>query len=188
MGRPGVILRLLSRLGAQRSVLYQSSTNADKRCDPVARGVWLCMAAMLALGGAACGERDRNAQPAGVAEAFVERMSRVHGDAAAARRAFELLATDAQANLGERAARASGLMGRKVGPEEMLAPSSFTLAFRPRQYTAKISQDAAVVVVTGDSARTQRAELRLVRESGAWRVAVELPPLPTIRQREEPEP
>jgi len=134
---------------------------------------------------AACTDRDRDGQPERVAESFVDRMSRVHGDTVAARRAYELLALQAQTNLSERAARASGLMGRKVAPEEMLAPSSFTLAFKPRKYTATVSADQAVVVVTGESPRSQHAEFHLVRESGAWRVALDLPPLPSIRQRDE---
>src|SRR4029079_9809463 len=96
-----------------------------------------------------------------------------------------LLWTEAKQNLAERAKRASALSGRKVAPEEMLAPSRFSLRFQPKHYTTKIQGDWAMVVVTGESPNTQKNEVKCVREDGNWRIVLELPPVPPIQVRDD---
>jgi hypothetical protein len=145
----------------------------------------LLAAALLAatmLAGGACQREPMDAQPARVVREFIERMQRVHGDPRSARAAYDLLWAEAKYNLGERAKRASALSGRKVAPEEMLAPSRFSLRFTPTKYAAEVSGDWAVVTVTGE-APGQRHQIKCVREDGAWRVVLEVPPLPPIQRR-----
>lgn len=116
-------------------------------------------------------------------EEFVERMQRVHGDPKASRAAYELLWSDAQKNLTERAKRASAATGRKILPEEMLAPSRFALRYKPQRYTSRVQGQWAVVTVTGEAPSTQRSEVNCVLEDGKWRVAMNLPALAPIQQR-----
>jgi hypothetical protein len=130
----------------------------------------------------ACNSEPLGADPTRVVDAFIERMQRVHGDPKAARAAYGLLCTEAQSNLAERAKRASAVAGRKVAPEEMLAPSHFSLRFKPSRYRARIDGDWAVVSASGEEPG-QRAEVRCVKQDGGWRVMLELPPLPPIEKR-----
>jgi hypothetical protein len=144
-------------------------------------------ALLVALLLAACEAEHPSADPARAAQAFVERLRRVHGDPKQAMAAFELLDLSTQENLGERAKRASALAGRKLGPEEMLVPSRLDLAFEPRRYEAAIDGDWAVVTIHGDR---RTATLRCKRDAGAWRVVLQLPPLPPVEARagaEKPE-
>lgn len=147
---------------------------------PLAVVVAAVLATGLALVG--CDREQPDTDPARVTRAFVERMQRVHGDRALAREAYELLATDAKANLAERARRASAVAGRNVRPEEMLAESRFSLRFDPQRYAAQIDQDYAVVTVTGE-APDEEAEMECVLESEQWRVRLDLPVLPPIQRR-----
>src|SRR5262245_59135814 len=78
-------------------------------------------AVLLALSG--CQKEPVDAQPERVVEEFTARMQRVHGDQKAAREAYDLLWADARRNLAERAKRASAVAGRKIAPEDMIAPS-----------------------------------------------------------------
>lgn len=110
-------------------------------------------------------------------------MQRVHGNPDSARAAYELIWAEGKQNLTERAKRASALSGRKVAPEEMLAPTRFALRFTPKHYAARVSGEWAVVTVTGEAPDTQREELKCVREDGSWRVVLEIPPVPPIQQR-----
>lgn len=110
-------------------------------------------------------------------------MQRVHGDPKAARAAYELLWSQARDNLAERAKRAGAVAGRKVSPEEMLAPSHFSLRFKPHHYRATIDGAWATVTVRGEEPG-QLAQVKCVKEGGNWRVALELPPLPPIQKRE----
>ncbi len=131
-----------------------------------------------------CEKESADERPERVVAEFVERMERVHGDPKAARAAYELLWAEGRNNLAERAKRASAVTGRKVAPEEMLAPTRFWLKFRPRRYSSRVQGNWAVVTVTGEAPRTQRHQIRCLMEDGRWKVVVELPLLPPIQRRD----
>lgn len=135
---------------------------------------------MLVL--AACDREPVDSRPERVVEAFVERMSAVHGDPTRGKLALELLWERARANLQQRAERATAATGRRIEPEEMLVPSRFSLRFEPKRFQAETHGDYSRVVVVGQDA-SETAEVHCVREGGKWRVVVELPELPPIRQR-----
>jgi hypothetical protein len=141
--------------------------------------------ALIALNGAlpACKTEPEQASPERVVEEFVARMQRVHGEPKAAMEAYELLWSQAKRNLAERAKRASAVTGRKVGPEEMIAPSRFSLRYKPRSYSAAVQGDWAAVTITGEVSATQRSTVHCVLEGGQWRVVLDLPPLAPIQQR-----
>lgn len=138
---------------------------------------------MLAVGFSACEREAVDARPEQVVEEFVQRMQRVHGDSRAARQAYELLWVEARRNLAERAKRASAVAGREVAPEEMLAPSRFSLKLTPKHYSATVDGDWALVTVRGEGPQAAHRTLRCVREDGHWRVVLELPPLAPIQHR-----
>lgn len=133
--------------------------------------------------GSGCRAAPSEQSPEWVVQEFVERMRRVHGDPESARGAYELLWLQAQQNLAERARRASALAGHKVAPEEMLAPSRFSLEFEPKEYSARIDGLWAEVTVTGEAPATQRRTVLVMRDGGSWRVVLKLPLLPPIRHR-----
>jgi hypothetical protein len=135
---------------------------------------------------AGCEPEPVDERPERVAAEFVERMQRVHGDPAAARGAYELLWGEGKANLAERAKRASALSDRKVGPEEMLAPSRFWLAFKPRRWTARVAGKWSSVTATGEG--NQRRDVKCMAEDGRWRVVQQFPALAPIRRRTDSEP
>jgi hypothetical protein len=116
---------------------------------------------------------------------FLFRMKRVHGDQKNGREAFELLWAPAQKNLTERASRASALAGRKLAPEEMLAPSRFSLRFEPRRLHVSEQGDVAIVTVQGDPLQHETRDVRCVREDSRWRIVLDLPELPPIQKRPE---
>lgn len=121
--------------------------------------------------------------PAWVVQRFVDRMGAVHGDPARAKEAYDLLWSRAQANLKERAERASALLGRLVEPQEMIAPSRFSLEFVPKEYHTQLHEGWAMVRVQSGSASR---EVRCINEDGQWRVVIDLPPLRPIETRREP--
>jgi hypothetical protein len=133
---------------------------------------------------AACRTGVVDAGPDAVVEEFVARMQRVHGDPKAARDAYELLWSEAQKSLAERAKRASAVAGRELAPQAMIAPSRFWLSFLPRRYVAHVDGDWAIVTAIGDES-SQRQDVKCVREDGHWRVVLVLPPLPPIQRRDE---
>ncbi len=141
--------------------------------------------AVLIATAAACEATPPDAHPETVVEEFISRMQRVHGDPVSGRAAYELMWSEAKQNLAERAKRASAVAGRKIGPEEMIAPSRFSMRFKPHHYQARIDGEWAVVTVTGEVADTQRRDIKCVREDGHWRVVLELPPVPPIQKRPE---
>jgi hypothetical protein len=133
----------------------------------------------VALGG--CEAEAVDGAPDRVVSEFIERMQRVHGDSKAAHQAYELLWSDARHNLAERARRASAVAGREIAPEDMLAPSRFSLAFKPKKVTAREDGDWAEVTVSGADA--EQRVIKCVREDSHWRVVLELPPLAPIQRR-----
>jgi len=108
-------------------------------------------------------------------------------DPHAIRDAYALLGPSARANLEERAARASRLEGHHVEPWDMLAEGRFGLKFRPKAMVARVSGDAAVVEVTGDEPLSEHALVHCAKETTAWRVEPELPPVPPLVKR-DPDP
>ena len=148
------------------------------------RLIWLALGLSLAstvLTG--CEAEANDSTPERVVQEFIDRMQRVHGDSHAARLAYELLWADARRNLAERAKRASAVAGREIAPEEMIAPSHFSLAYRPKKVTARVDGDWAEVTVSGESSTAPPHVVKCVREDGHWRVVLELPPLPPIQRR-----
>jgi hypothetical protein len=121
--------------------------------------------------------------PAWVVQRFVDRMGAVHGDPARAKEAYDLLWSRAQANLKERAERASALLGRLVEPQEMIAPSRFSLEFVPKEYHTQLHDGWAMVTVQSGSVSR---DVRCINEEGQWRVVLDLPPLRPIETRREP--
>jgi hypothetical protein len=142
------------------------------------------LALFMVAGAGACKAEPIDARPDRTVEEFVLRMQRVHGDPKTARPAFDLLWSEAKRNLAERAKRASSVIGRKVAPEEMLAPSRFTLRFAPRRFDARVDGDWAIVTMSGELADA-RHDVKCVREDGSWRVVLDLPLLPPIQKRSE---
>ena len=133
---------------------------------------------------AGCEREAPDSTPERVVGEFIDRMQRVHGNPASARGAYDLLWSEAKLNLTERAKRASALSGRKVAPEEMLAPSRFSIEFRPKRMTSRIDGDWAVVTITGEAAEPKK-DVKCVKEDGNWRVVLEMPPVPPIQMRDD---
>jgi hypothetical protein len=146
------------------------------------RAAELSLSALLLMG---CEREAIDSRPEQVVEEFIQRMQRVHGDNKAARAAYELLWVEARRNLAERAKRASAVAGREVAPEEMLAPSRFSLKLTPKRYSPQIDGDWALVTISGEGPDARSFTLRCVREDGHWRVVLELPPLAPIQHRPE---
>jgi len=142
---------------------------------------------LLTLATLGCEKERADVEPERVVEEFILRMQRVHGDPKSGRDAMELVWSEAKRNLAERAKRASSVLGRKVGPEEMLAPSRLSLRYRPRRYEARVEGDWAIVTIMGETPASQRHSVKCVLEDGGWRVVLELPPLPPIQKRLEDE-
>jgi len=140
----------------------------------------LVAAGVLQMG---CEAEAKDSTPERVVQEFIDRMQRVHGDRRSARLAYELLWVDARKNLAERAKRASAVAGREIAPEEMIAPSHFSLAYRPKKLSARIDGDWAEVTMTGGTNATPPHTVKCVREDGHWRVVLELPLLPPIQRR-----
>lgn len=135
-----------------------------------------------------CRREAVDEDPERLVSEFLFRMKRVHGDPRSGREAFALLWSQAQKNLTERASRASALAGRKLAPEEMLAPSRFSLRFEPRRMHVSQQGDTAIVTVSGDPPQRESRIIRCVREDARWRIALELPELPQIQKRPEIQP
>jgi len=148
---------------------------------------WL-VAWALTLGLVACDSRVESQGPEEVVREFFTRMAQVHGNPVDAKLAYELMWSKARQNLVERAKRASATAGRQVAPEEMIAPSRFSMAFEPQTYQlARRNNDLAEVIVSAEqSGRSEKVWCRL--ENGHWRVVVRLPPVSPISKRTEVSP
>ncbi len=162
-----------------------------KRAEPgPPAGGWVSVAASVLVGVVwatvvGCDREAADERPERVVEEFIARMQRVHGEQAGAREAYELLWSEAQANLAERAKRATAVSGRKIAPEEMLVPSRFTPEFKPRHYEARVEGQWAEVTVEGEGPTPPRRQVKCVLEEGHWRVVLELPALPPIQKRSD---
>lgn len=140
----------------------------------------LLIALTLPLAG--CGRRPANATPDGAVRELIERLRRVHGDAADARAAYELLSKRTQSNLSARAQRYSAASGKMIAPEAMLAPSRFLVRFEPQHYAPKIAGAYALVDVTGPL-EGDHAQIACVFEDEVWHVELALPPLAPVQLR-----
>ncbi len=149
---------------------------ADVKASPIA---------LLAIALLGCEPAQEGEGPEAVVREFLTRMEQVHGNPADARAAYELMWSDARKNLGERAKRASAAAGRQVAPEEMIAPSRFSLAFLPQRYSSVIRGEWAEVTVYSDQPVEHEEKVRCKLEDGGWRVMVRLPPAPPIQRRIE---
>jgi hypothetical protein len=149
----------------------------------VLRREFLGGAVVVVLAGAGCGRKPFDATPEGVVREFVERMERARGDAHDARAAFDLLSRSAQTNLSDRARRASAATGKRMGPEQMIAPSHYYPRFQPRQWGTRIAGDRAVVELSGLDPSAEHALVPCVLEDGRWRIDLALPALPPVERR-----
>lgn len=144
---------------------------------------WHLALLSLSWGALACEEQPAPRGPDVVVQELLLGLRRAHGSPEAGAKVVELLWKPARDNLAERAARASALSGRELGPGEMLAPSWLSLALLPEHFEWRKDGDWAEVRVTSADGRSMSTRCAL--ENGAWKVALELPALPPIRQRVE---
>jgi hypothetical protein len=141
------------------------------------------LAVALASAVLACEERPAPRGPDVVVQEFLHGLQSTHGHPEAGAKVVELLWKPARDNLSERAARASALSGRELGSGEMIAPSWLSLALMPDHFEWRQDGNWAEVRVTAADGRSMSTRCAL--EDGDWKVALELPALPPIRQREE---
>jgi hypothetical protein len=80
-----------------------------------------------------------------------------------------------------RAARYGDASGKRIAPEQMLAPASFLQRFEARELHSTITGRYAIVHAAG-LLPEERAEIPCVFENGAWHVRIDLPPLPPALQ------
>lgn len=145
---------------------------------------------VVALVLVACRHPAPDATPEGAVRAWLDRMEASDTDPRALREAYALLSPAAQANLEERAGRASQIEGHRVEPWAMVAEGRFGMRFRPKGMVAQVDGDTATVAVTGEDSRTESARVRCTKVPGpppGWRVEPELPPVPALPRR-EPDP
>ena len=112
-------------------------------------------------------------------------MDRSTANEAALADAYAFLDRGAQHELQARAEQAALLAGRDFEPWQMLAQGRFRLRFGPAEHggmRVRVTGDSALVHVTSDDRRSQ-VDVPMVRESGQWRVKLEIPAL----QRGAPE-
>lgn len=144
----------------------------------------LIVAAVLLPGLAACGQKPFDATPEGVAREMVSRLESFRGDPKDARGVFDLLSRPAQTNLSDRARRASAAAGKRMAPEQMIAPSLFYPHFQPQRWATRSQGNRAVVEIHGLEPSTDHAAIPCVLEDGHWRIDLVLPHLPPIERHE----
>jgi len=125
-----------------------------------------------------CAESQEDDTPAGALMLFLEAMDQGTGDSDALQTAYTLLDRGARTALHLRAAKAQTLAGRTYHPWQMLAEGRFRLKFAPERHRmrAKIDGERATVAVS-DARGEQTVQVPMVREDGAWRVVLEVPPM-----------
>lgn len=134
---------------------------------------WLAVLGLVSTLAAGCpGGRPTDETPEGALTLFLEAMIQGNGP-----RAVELLDPDAQRGLAERAAEASRQAGRTLEPADVLAVERFVTNWEIARMTTEETGDSAVVTATG-SVEGQRAEVRMRRVEGRWRVVLPLDPPP----------
>jgi hypothetical protein len=105
-------------------------------------------------------------------------MEQSRTDLAQRRVAYGYLSERSRQALTERAQRASQVSGGvEFQPWQMLAPGRWRSRIQVAggSYTARVDGDRAVVTVRGREGGA--ADVPLLRESGRWTVALELPPM-----------
>jgi hypothetical protein len=140
--------------------------------------------ALLVLATTACGQKPFDATPEGVAREFVSRMDAVRGESKDARAVFDLLSRPAQTNLSDRARRASAAAGKRIAPEQMIAPALFYPHFQPQKWSTRAQGIRAIVELQGIDPGTEHASIPCVLEDGHWRIDLVLPHLPPIERHE----
>lgn len=127
----------------------------------------------------ACGPAGADKTPTATVRHFLEIMDRANEDDAALKELYRLLDTSGRKALMRRAERARTLSMRLYEPWQMLVPGRFRLRFAPMSpggMRERVNGDHAVVTVIGRRAG-ERADVRLVREQGHWRIALVMPPM-----------
>jgi len=126
----------------------------------------------------ACASEPADATPDGALSRFLQALDRGTHDPDELREAYRLLDRRARKALSVRARKAETLAsGRRFDPWDMLAQGRFRLRFTPasrKSMQSQIDGDRAVVTVRGGSSQ-KRAEVQMVRESGGWRVVLDVP-------------
>lgn len=129
-----------------------------------------------------CSSEPTDQTPEGAVELFLTAMRETAGDPTAQARAYRLLARPARRALAKRAQRAGELAGRDFAPEAMLVAGRLRLRFRPgMRMRAEVDGSRGVVVLSGRDERTARVPV--VREEGAWRIVLDVPPITPPAQR-----
>lgn len=137
----------------------------------------------LLLFASACSSLPTEKTPAGALSLFLEAMGEATDDPSARRRAYALLAPETRHLLTRRARLAGALSARQFEPWEMIVEGRYRLRFRPREvrgFEARVDGDRAIVVVHGEQP-SERAEVPMVRESGNWRVYLDVPDIEATR-------
>jgi len=137
------------------------------------------IAMMMAL--AACDARRYDSTPEAAVRELSDRLSRMSGDPATSRAVFDMLSKSTRDNLETRAKRYGAASGKNIAPAAMLAPSSLVEQWSARDFSAKIVGTRALVDVKG-LLPEQHTTIRCIYEEGGWRVVVDLPALPEVKQ------
>lgn len=132
----------------------------------------------IAAPSAGCAEEPSDATPIGALKLFLDAMERSAEDEGALEEAYRLLDAKARANLEARADEARALAaGKELAPWQMLAQGRFRLRFAParRGGFREVTHGGRSTVTVRGSSPEERAEVPMVKEGEAWRVALELP-------------
>ena len=129
-----------------------------------------------------CTEKETAQGPEAVVRQFLRDMGQLHGEGQRSQLIYDSLWSPAREHLLERARRASALSGRAILPEEMIAPSRFSLRFSPERFQVRVVGKEAEVVMWGPLG--EQAQTRCVKEDDGWKIALDLPPLQPIQARQ----